>query len=57
MYFINGANQLVIQGVAYFVDANPIGWKQILKESKIHDWRTWNFDKNQKYIYIWQYWD
>jgi hypothetical protein len=25
MYFINGANQLVIQGVAYFVDANPIG--------------------------------
>jgi hypothetical protein len=32
MYFINGANQLVIQGVGYFDENDSIHWCQILKE-------------------------
>jgi hypothetical protein len=33
MYFVNGANQLVIQGVGYFDENEQLSyWKQILKE-------------------------
>jgi hypothetical protein len=32
IYFVNGANQLVIQGVGYFDENDSIHWCQILKE-------------------------
>jgi uncharacterized repeat protein (TIGR01451 family) len=55
MYFINGANQLVIQGVAYFdADASyPIGVKTNIKgKVKFMIDGLENFDKNEKiFIY------